>query len=350
MTTQHGGDIYRNDVAYDFSVNINPLGIPPKVRYAAQQAICKAEHYPDTEGDALCEAISESCNILQNQILLGNGAAELIYALCHAVRPKKVLLPAPCFLEYEAAAQAAGAECIFWNLDEKNNFCMTEEILSIITKEIDLLFLCNPNNPTGQLISKQMLCAIAQKCQKTNTCLCLDECFLPFLENEEEYTMQKELTQFPQMVILRAFTKIYAMPGLRLGYALVADENLRKKIRAQLQPWNTSIPAQMAGIEALKEKNYLAQTRKIIAGERKYLTEQLRSGLAEKVYDGAANYILFQSVKNLDKLLLKEKILIRSCANYRNLSDTYYRIGIRTHEENEELIHRLRRILWQKQS
>lgn len=346
----HGGDIYRNPVEYDFSVNINPLGMPEGSIQAAHEGILLANRYPDYKGEALCKEIASAEGVKESQILLGNGAAEIIYALCNALRPKKCLACAPTFQEYEAAAVQAGGEMMYWKLFERENFRIQKDFLSAITESADILFLCNPNNPTGSLIEKKFLLEIAEKCEQTKTYLCIDECFLPFVEKEEALTMKRELELFSHLIVLRAFTKLYGMPGLRLGYALSANDDLLGKMKHTLQPWNTSIPAQMAGIAAIRDQEYVKRTRKLIAEEKEYLIRELSKGLVEKVYDSAANYIFFQSRTGLKEGLLQQGILIRSCGNYRNLTGKYFRIGVRTHEENEELIRRWRKITWQSQS
>lgn len=346
----HGGDIYRNHVEYDFSVNVNPLGMPEGSIKAAQEGILLSGRYPDYKGEALCREIAEAEGVEESQIMLGNGAAELIYALCNALRPRKVLMCAPSFQEYEAAVVQSGGKAVFLELLEEKNFRLQRDFLSAITEAADIVFLCNPNNPTGSLIEKSLLLEAAARCEETETYLCIDECFLPFLEREEEFTMRGELGSFPHLIILRAFTKIYGMPGLRLGYAFSGSEYLLGRMQQTLQPWNTSIPAQMAGIAAIRDEEYVRRTRKLIAEEREYLMRELSDGLAEKVYDSAANYIFFRSRMDLKECLLRQGILIRSCGNYRNLTGDYFRIGIRTHEENEELIHRWRNMVWQSQS
>lgn len=368
----HGGDVYRNPVEYDFSVNINPLGMPPKSLEAAQNALLLCGRYPDWQGEALCKALAQAEGVKPEQIILGNGAAELIYALCFflyhrkfrqasaegkmitcgagrkeenppALRLRKGLVTAPSFGEYEAALTAAGGQVTFWNRREENAFRLEADFLKAVTQETGILFLCNPNNPTGSLIDHKLLLEIAQKCEETGTCFCLDECFLPFLEQERELSLKGALKQFPHLIILRAFTKIYGMPGLRLGYAMTADEDLLHGMRSCMQPWNTSVPAQAAGIEALWDRGYLERTRRLIAEEREYLTGELKAGLAERVYPSDADFIFFRSRPDLRELLLEEKVLIRACSNYRNLTEGYFRIGIRTHEENQELIRRWRR-------
>lgn len=351
----HGGDIYRNPVEYDFSVNINPLGMPPKSLEAAKRGLLLCGSYPDWRGEELCRAIARKEGVAAEQILLGNGAAELIYALCFGLKPQKGLVTAPSFGEYEAALLAAGAEPVFWKLAEQREFRAEEEILKAITEETGIFFFCNPNNPTGSLTGRDLLLKIARRCEEMGTWFCLDECFLPFTEQEEDWSMKGELSAFPHLVILRAFTKIYGMPGLRLGYAMSANQELWQAVRSCMQPWNTSLPAQLAGMEALADRDYLERTRQLVSRERDYLYRELTLGLAEKVWPSEANFLFFRARRDLKELLLEERVLIRSCSDYRNLSEGYFRIGIRTHEENEELIRRWRRAAekrekWQNQS
>lgn len=341
----HGGDIYRNPAEYDFSVNINPLGMPAESLQEAQRALLLCGRYPDWKGEALGQAIAKQEGVEADQVILGNGAAELIYALCYFLGPQKALLASPCFGEYEAAVMAAGGEPVFWNLKEAEEFRLTEDFLTAVTEQIGLLFLCNPNNPTGSLTDRELLLKIAEKCEKTKTYFCLDECFLPFLEAEGALSLKDVLSRFPHLMILRAFTKIYGMPGLRLGYGLTANQELLCGMRSRLQPWNTSIPAQAAGLAALKDAAYLDRTRALIKKEREYLTGELQAGLAERVYPSSANFIFFRSRRDLKALLQKQGILIRSCSNYRNLGEDCFRIGIRSHEENRELIRRWRAAL-----
>lgn len=340
----HGGDRYRNQVEYDFSVNINPLGMPKESLRAAGEALALSGRYPDIRGEALRQAIAGAEGVKPEQIVLGNGAAELIYGLCHGLRPGEVLIPVPSFQEYEAAAVSCGGKPVFFPLEEEGDFRLSGELIPFITERTRLLFLCNPNNPTGSLTGRELLLRIARRCEETDTFFCLDECFLPFLEEENALTMKGELDRFPHMIILRAFTKVYGMPGLRLGYGLTAGEELMSKLTKALPPWNTSLPAQMAGTAALLDKEYLARTRRLLQREKAFLTAGLSGKTAEKLYPAAANFIFFKGPEDLRERLLKQKILIRSCANFRGLSEGFFRIGVRTHEENCELLRRCRLI------
>lgn len=345
MEYLHGGDVYRNQTMYDFSVNINPLGMPEGCAEAAERGVALSAQYPDWKGEALVEALAEAERVNPSRIVLGNGAAELLYALCFFLRPGRVLLPAPSFQEYEAAVRAAGGECTFFALEESGEFALGLDFVNAITPEIDLVFLCNPNNPTGGVIPGDILRKIAGKCREAGVCLCVDECFLPFVEGEEELTAKAFLEESTNLMVLRAFTKIYAMPGLRLGYAICADERLSQGIRGCMQPWNTSLPAQLAGLQALRAKDFAERTKKYVAAERLWMTRELsglvRAGKLEKLYPSRANFILFRGEADLKEKLLRHGILIRDCSNFRGLSPGYFRVAVRSHEENEALLRRL---------
>ncbi len=348
----HGGDIYRNAVLYDFSININPLGMPPGCVEAAKKGVEICSQYPDFRGEELCEAIAEAEGVREEQVILGNGAAELLYTLISCVHPERVLIPVPAFSEYEAAATAFGGKCDFWEMQEEADFRLEGTFLEAIQEYTDLVILCNPNNPTGVSINKELLLQIAEKCEKTGTWLCVDECFLPFMEKEGELTLKHSLETFPHLIVLRAFTKIYGMPGLRLGYAMTADKRLLPGIRRCLQPWNTSIPAQMAGMQALKARGFVEQTVKLVKDEREFLCRELAdmpSKIVDKIYPSEANFILIRSRIDLYTKMLEQGFLIRNCKDYRGLKSKqgsltgYFRIAVRTHEENGIILDCMRR-------
>ncbi|MCD7835552.1 MAG: aminotransferase class I/II-fold pyridoxal phosphate-dependent enzyme [Lachnospiraceae bacterium] len=360
----HGGDIYRNKVRYDFSVNVNPLGMPTKSIEAAKRAVELSDRYPDYMGEQLCARLSEAEGCRAGDIILGNGAAELIYSLCQSVKPKLAIIPSPAFKEYENAASASGAEVVRVCSNERDGFAFSarkliSQIYALRQEDARLLFLCNPNNPTGRLLDNEDLRRIAWVCEEKSITLLVDECFLPFCDAEEEHTMKHELECFKHMCVLRAFTKVYAMPGLRLGYLLTADSVLREGIRRQLQPWNTSLPAQMAGLAALEEKDYIMKARRLIAEGREYLSNELSAIGGISVYKSDANFILF-SVEGrcmcdrakpsyLYDRLLERGIMIRKCNDFDGLEFSrkrqFYRIAVRSRRENEELIKAVKEVL-----
>lgn len=338
MRQIHGGDIYRNDSCLDFSANINPFGMPASVREAAVKGIEASEHYPDCLCERLKEGIAEKEQVKKEQIVCTNGAAELLYAVCQAVKPKKALLAAPFFAEYEAALKSVDCEIKYYDLKKEKDFLLESDFISHLNEEIEILFLSNPNNPVGNLIDSWLLGQIAKKCEEKNIICVIDECFLEFCRNGEEKSMAVHLEDYPHMLIVKAFTKLYAMPGLRLGYGICGEERLAEKIRDCMQAWNVSVPAQEAGIAALQEKEFVEKSVCFIEQERDFLRESLEAGLAERVYAGEANYLLFEAPKELYGALKEKGILIRDCKNYRGLQEGFYRIAVRSREENEQLL------------
>lgn len=341
-THKHGGDIYREGVRVDFSANINPLGPPEGVRRAACESLSKMECYPDVECTSLREALAQKEGVSRGHLIFGNGAAELIFALAMGLRPKKALLTAPSFAEYEQALGAAGCDCAYYN--RRDGFQVGEDFLEQITEELDLVILCNPNNPTGDLLEKEFLKEALDRCARHQTVLAVDECFLGFLERPEDYSLKEYIENCPNLFLLNAFTKLYAMPGLRLGYGMCSDERLLAKMHGVMQPWNVSIPAQAAGEAALREDSYVKRTRELIGRERKYLGEEL-SAMGLRVYPGTVNFLFFEGPVHLAESLRKLGFLIRDCSNYRGLRKGYFRIAVRTRKENDGLLEALRTCL-----
>lgn len=327
----HGGDVYRNPIEYDFSINVNPLGMPLASIQAAHEGIVLTGRYPDYRAEQLCRAIAKAQNIPADRIIPGNGAAELLYALGQTI-PGKALAIAPTFTGYAEAVAAGGGEMSYAGNEQ--------ELIEKLDDSIRLVFLCNPNNPTGTLFTREQILRVLAKAEAMQAYVCVDECFLPFLEEEASYSMLPYLAKHPRLLVLRAFTKIYCMAGLRLGYLACGDTELQSRIRAKLQPWNTSIPAQLAGIAALSDTEYLAKTRENLQAERAYLVPRLRELVAE-VYDGYGNFLLFRDEPDLKERMLEVGVLIRACGDFEGLDDTYFRIGIRSHSENQEFIRRL---------
>ena len=347
---KHGGDIYQREYRLDFSVNVNPLGTPERVMEAACEGIRHSDRYPDVECRKLRAKLARAEEVSEEQIVFGNGAADLIFALALANRPKNVLLPAPTFAEYEQAVRMAGGQVTYYELSETEGFLLDERIIGHITLDVDMLFLCNPNNPTGLPLKKALVLRILEQCAACGTLLVVDECFNEFLDAPEEYSVKEYIDRFPGLFILKAFTKVYAMAGLRLGYGFSSDSELLARMGEMRQPWNVSIPAQYAGVAALDETEYVSRCKAMLAGERDYLKAGLtRMGFT--VYDSQANYIFFRARPGLYQAMAEQGILIRDCGNYVGLSVGYFRIAVKTHEENTELIHTMEETVgkWKRQ-
>jgi histidinol-phosphate aminotransferase len=339
MNAIHGGDIYRNNVTMDFSVNVNPLGIPDDVKKVLHTAVDISNQYPDLYAEKLNNAVSQMLNIPKEYLIFGNGASELFMAIVHEIRPQKTVIPIPSFYGYEYAANAIDSEIIYYNTKEEDNFELKENFLSVLTYDVDIVFIANPNNPTGNLISKDFLIKIVKHCNEKNIYVVLDECFIDFCG--EEYSLIKEITKYPNLLLVRAFTKIFAIPGVRLGYLVSSNYNLTQKIKRHLPEWNISVFAQAAGCECAKQTSFVENTVLYIRQEREYMAEKLKEllkGHEIKVYPSSANFILIYSEIPLYDKLLEKGILIRDCSNFRGLSKGFYRIAVKNREENETLI------------
>ena len=332
----HGGDIYAGDVRLDFSASVSPLGTPKSVIDALTRVLPELYHYPDPRCRALVQAIAKFERVPQESILCGAGASELIYTYCEAVRPKRAMVLAPTFSEYAIALQRTGCEIARHTLAAEQNFDLQEDILPRLSREgIDALFLCNPNNPTGRLIADDLLEEILRICREKNIALFVDECFLSLSDGGVDLT--PSLSDFPQLFILKAFTKSFGMAGLRLGYGLCAGKELLQKMSAAAPPWTVSTPAQAAGVATLKNAAFLAENRALIRAERPRLEEELRK-LGFWVCPSQVNYILFHGAPDLHEKLMRRGMAIRNCANFEGLAPGWYRVAVRRREENEQLI------------
>ena len=338
---RHGGDIYDGGIALDFSANVSPLGTPRSVTDAIERALPELYRYPDPYCRTLVQTISEYEGVPKNFVLCGNGASELIYAYCGAVRPKRAMELAPTFSEYSLALRRTGCEVVRFALKQEENFDLRENFLPILAREkIDALFLCNPNNPPGRLIADDLLEEILRICREKNIALFVDECFLSLSDGGVDLT--PSLSDFPQLFILKAFTKSFGMAGLRLGYGLSADEALLRKMSAAVPPWNVSALAQAAGVAALGDAEFLERNRAVIRAERPRLEERLRE-LGFWVCPSQANYILFRGEAGLADRLRERGAAIRDCANFEGLGPGWYRAAVRLREENDALLDAMRR-------
>lgn len=340
----HGGDIYRHPRVTDFSVNTNPLGTPEAVLRVLREQASQIMNYPDMHCETLRNALARYEHMDAARILCGNGAAELFYAVTAAVRPKRALLLAPTFSEYEKALNTVNAQIVYYPLKKADGYEVQEDILESINTDIDMVFICHPNNPTGLLTNTKLLHELIFRCEEKQVVCVLDECFLDFLENHESYDMKLLCESCAHLIIVKAMTKIFCMPGLRLGYALSGNLQLLKKMRSMLQAWNVSVLAQLAGVAALEAPGlYLKNTRCYVKEERAWMMEKLK-GLGYTVYDSKANYLFFEGPDGLYEKALSASFLIRDCQGYVGLSSGAYRIAVRTHEENERILKWLRQL------
>ncbi len=431
MEYMHGGDIYTYENVTDYSVNLNPFGPGEEVLLAMEESLKHAGEYPDSKSRKLRSALAEHLQVPQEFLIFGNGAAELIFLLTHSLRPKKALLTIPSFAEYHRALQAVDCECVYYPLSEKHGFVPQTSYLELLKEDVDLLFLCSPDNPSGAVIPKDFLLEILKTCEEKGilmildecfveflsepqkqtlspdnpsgavipkdflleilkTCeekgilMILDECFVEFLSEPQKQTLARECERSKNLMILQAFTKISAIPGIRLGYGITSNLDLLEKMEGNRQPWSVSgvaqaagcaalketksaIPgirlgygitsnldllekmegnrqpwsvsgvAQAAGCAALKETKRWQEMRKWLETERAWLEENL-TRIGVEWFPSKVNYLLLKSSYPLFSLLLQKNILIRDCSNYEGLEKGYYRIAVKQRTDNEKLL------------
>ena len=357
----HGGEAVpllpcgkTDDSFIDFSVNVNPLGIPEKIKEYIKNDIYSlnlCEKYPDQNCSRLRKKLMDwipenrgndvSFEILKNlspeNIVFGNGASELISLAVNALSPKDALLVSPTFSGYERALKICDCRLHYVQLSEERDFKLGEEIFDFISRIYpDVIFLCNPNNPTGRMLDKELFEKILQVCEEKGIFLFVDECFIDFTERFDETALQFA-GKFSHLIVLNAFTKIFAMAGLRLGYLVSSNPALINKINFLRPEWNVSTVAQYAGEKMLDEPGYVQNTRNIIKNERNFLSKELKA-LGFKVYLSEVNFILFRADAE------KDIPFLRNCGNFRGLDKKFWRTAVRTHEENEKLIAELKKI------
>lgn len=378
----HGGDIYSRQIQLDFSVNVNPFGVPEAVTQALHAAVDHVGEYPDITAGKLSWAVSRmlskryGCEIPGEYLLFGNGASELFMAIIHVGLPvektgdmgqpeqrqeqwKQIVIPVPSFYGYEHAAKAADRRIKYVSLkqalmtenQEKISTQKDSECVNYLSEQlpddVDLLFLANPNNPTGSLWRKADLKNLLAHCRRKNITVVLDECFIEFCEKDptQPLSMVAEIENYPNLIIVRAFTKIFAIPGVRLGYLVCSNHTLLEKIQKQLPEWNLSVFAQMAGVACTTDcEKYLADTVEYVETERAFLRNGLEK-LGIRVISGEANFLLLQTEQPIYEKLLQRGILIRDCENFCGLGKGYYRIAVKKHEENETLLRELENVV-----
>lgn len=345
----HGGDIYGyaerhgGALPLDLSANINPFGIPQAVRQAMHDALDHCDRYPDPLCRALSQAVGEVEQVPPSWLFFGNGAADVLFRLSAVIKPRKALLTAPTFAEYEQSLP--DCKIYYHYLTEAEGFAVTPRILQDIKHGINAVYLCNPNNPTGLTLSPTLLREIYAACVSIGAYLVVDECFNDFLTDAAAHTVKHLLPRYPKLIILHAFTKMYAIPGVRLGYCMCADPACIEALRQAGQPWNVSVIAQACGVAAVGLRGFAQQTAQRVAEERGFLAQALRRrGIT--VFDGQANFLLWKAQDTaLHQKLEGKGVLIRDCSNYRGLAPGFYRTAVKQREDSLRFLRALDDIL-----
>ena len=350
----HGGNIYDagppKDGWLDFSANINPLGLSAKVQAVLQQQLGEVVHYPDPQGRRLKRSLSDAYHVPADHLVLGNGAAELFYVFFHTFRPSRVLIPVPSFSEYERAALAAGLQVDYFPLQPQCDFILDLPRLLAKLPQTDCVILGNPNNPTGNLLPRGVIEAIAAEAARHEVWVLIDESFIDFRQDAELYTAYDLLEKYERICFFHSLTKFYAIPGLRLGFGILRPQQAAL-LDLHKDPWNVNLLAQLAGIAAVQDNVYQQKTYQLLARETAFLFQGLMRFSGIRIFPSTVNFILMDfadrglSAENIAAKMKEKGILIRDCSNYPGLGNTFVRIAIRSREENEKILQAFAAIL-----
>jgi threonine-phosphate decarboxylase len=354
----HGGNIRlaqekyglkMNDIL-DFSANINPLGLASSVRAAVLDNIEHIVHYPDPEARSLKQTIARYYTLPMEQIVVGNGAVELIYVLAHHLRPRRVLMPAPTFSEYERAIRGIDGELVFFPLNQTDDFRLNIQSFMAALEEVDMCFLCNPNNPVGTITAREDIEKIIQAAAAMNVWVVVDESFLDFVPESASVTCRHLVTQYTNVIILHSLTKFFAIPGLRLGFS-VMPPCLAQVIDLAKDPWNVNNLAQSAGVAALQDNTYITESVALIQREKQFMYDELNQIRGLRAYPPSVNFVFLRlehpdfDAPALADATAQAGILVRDCSSYPTLDSNYIRVAVKQRADNEKLLALLRRLL-----
>lgn len=347
----HGGNIREATQKYkitrknilDFSANINPLGFPPGLKRFIADNLDIIPYYPDPDCRTIKDSLSQYLQISEDNLLIGNGSIELIFLITQSLKPKKVLIPTPTFSEYERAVAVTSGKCLFLETSEENDFVIkAEQIIKKLTS-VDLVFICNPNNPTGFLFTKEAVERLVRECERRGVFLVIDEAFLDFVVEKDDVSMLQFAARHKYTLVLQSLTKFFAIAGLRLGY-LIGDKNLIKRISWYQPPWSVNSLAQLAGDRILKNSSFIKKSRLYISEQRNELLAELKKLKYLQLYPPSANFIFCKlktsqiNATQLCDYCGKRGLLIRNCDNFRGLDNSFIRIAVRKKEENRKLV------------
>lgn len=348
----HGGNIYAASKVYgfkkkeflDYSSNVNPLGLPDRLRERLIANLDFLECYPDPDCMELKEDISNYLDIVEGQIIIGNGASEIIYLFMDVLKSKKLLIPAPAFSEYANAAENFKVEVKYFEMAEDTGFKLDIDILlTSIELDTDTIFLCNPNNPTSTMIDQEEIIKLLDFCSKRNIYVIIDETFIELTKNGNMNSAIAYLNKYDNLFIIRAFTKLFAIPGLRLGYG-IGNPAFIKKMWAKKHPWSVNSLACNLGNIMVYEKAYLERTTVWLGEELDWFYKELLNFKDFKVYKPNTNFVLLKILNNRwDSSTLKQRmafrgVLIREALNFKFLDNKYIRLAIKDRANNIQFL------------
>ena len=334
-----------------YASNVNPLGISPMARQAIIDNVDAIQAYPDRDYVSLRQSISNYCGADPNQIILGNGTSELIKLTIKTIAPKETLILGPTYSEYGRAAQLAGSQISTYMLKNLDDFELDVDMfLKALHESIDLLIICNPNNPTSKVITKDQMDIILARCLELNIFVMVDETYVEFVKDVHLISSIALTKKYDNLIVLRSVSKFFASPGLRLGYAITNNEDFLEATANGKTPWNINVYASVAGV-MFEDDHYINLTKSLIQTERNLIYSALCSRKTIKVFKPEANFVLIkllkedQTASDVFEYCIKRGFMIRDCTDYEGLGDKYIRFCFMKPEQNDNVVNTILEIV-----
>lgn len=349
----HGSDLEKIEEKYkikkeditSFSANVNPLGVSPLLKQTLSSKIDAITTYPDRDYTSLRKCIGSYAGCDYSQVIVGNGSTEVISLFIQITHPKKALVIGPTYSEYEREISLGGGISLYYPLDEKNDFQLDlADFLTHLNEGIDLLVICNPNNPTSSCITANQMRSILDCCKQYGIYVMVDETYVEFADNMEEINSVPLTYYYNNLIILRGISKFFAAPGLRLGYAITGNLDLVKEINKRKNPWTINSLAEVAGTIMFTDYTYMEETKKLIASERLRIYDILKKEKDLHPFLPSANFILIKIKKDgltsqdMFDAAIRKKLMIRDCSTFPFLSNKYFRFCFMSPKKNDELL------------
>lgn len=356
----HGSDLEKIEKVFgikkeeivSYSANVNPLGISHKLREVLSQHLDAITRYPDREYTKLRQCIADYTGAQMENIIMGNGSTELISLFIQTNHPKKAMILGPTYSEYERDINLGGGTCIYFPLKEENHFRLNvNDLCHQLDDNLDLLVLCNPNNPTSSSITRKEMRRILDACMEHGIFVMVDETYVEFAPDERNVTSVSLTNYYSNLIILRGTSKFFASPGLRLGYAITGNRDVAKEINTRKDPWTINSLAEIAGQIMFRDEDYIRETKELITGERARLYQELSSWDTVRVYEPQTNFILMKILKEgvdaeiLFEHCIRKGMMIRNCSTFPFLDSQFIRFCIMSPEDNDRLLEAFRELL-----
>lgn len=334
-----------------YASNVNPLGFSPLAKEALLENIDAVSSYPDRDYISLRSSISKYCGCSMEQLILGNGTSDLIRLTLEILSPKKTMIVGPTYSEYERTAKMFGSAVEKYMLKNLDDFELDADMFcKALTESIDLLILCNPNNPTGKLLNRSQMDTILSRCSELDIFVMVDETYIEFVQDVHMATAIGLTRRYDNLIVLRSVSKFFAAPGIRLGYAITGNNNFLQATANSKIPWNINSYASVAGV-MFEDEKYINLTKSLIHTERNLVYSALCSRKTIKVFKPEANFVLIkllkegQTAKEVFDYCIKKGFMIRDCTDYEGLGNKYVRFCFMKPEQNDAMVNTILEIV-----